>query len=138
MEHPAEDLNRSPESGPRPRDLALLLLAAGCGPPRARARDQQADRAGGALLVRVLDRLAALDPGPDQVEEALAAVVAEFGEPSGPTRAACAQIRREWEDARSIPGFWAWLLTEALEASGRGLDGDRARRHDRESSDGPA
>ena len=65
----------------RPRDLALLLLAAGGEPPRQRARDQQADRAGAEIRRRVLDRLAALDPEPEDFEATLARIVAEFEVP---------------------------------------------------------
>ena len=68
--------------GRRPRDLALLLLALGDDPPRQRARDQQADRAGAALRRRLLDGLAAVDPEPDDCESALEAAVVEIGEPT--------------------------------------------------------
>ena len=47
----------------RPRDLALLLLASGDLLPRRRARDQQADRAGLDLKRRLLEGVAAFDPG---------------------------------------------------------------------------
>jgi hypothetical protein len=107
------------DHGRRPRDLALLLLAIGTGPPRARARDQQADRAGAELRRRVLDRLAALDPEPEVLDEALARIVAEFGEPTGPTRGVCSQVRQEWEHATIAPDSWAWLVREALEQAGR-------------------
>jgi hypothetical protein len=115
MDGPAEGLSQR-----RPRDLALLFLAIGADPPRARARDQQADRAGGELRMRVLDRIAALDPEPDDLDTALDAVVAALGDPTGPTRAACSQFRQEWDDARLVPGYWAWLLAEALEKGSRG------------------
>jgi hypothetical protein len=114
----------------RPRDLALLLLATSHEPPRARARDQQADRAGGALRRRVLDRLLE-DPEPEVLEVALAAIVAAFGEPSGPTRGVCSMFRQEWAESRLAPGYWTWLLSEAV-ARGDGERGPRRRR-----SDGP-
>src|SRR4051794_29759090 len=79
----------------RPRDLAVLLLAASIEPARVRARDQQADRAGGALRRRVLDRIILADPEPEEMEATLATIVAEFGEPSGPTRGICAMLRQE-------------------------------------------
>jgi hypothetical protein len=107
----AEDMNSAPQ---RPRDLAVLLLAISGEAPRQRARDQQADVAGDSLRCRVLNRLAALDPEPEAVEETLAAIVAEFGEPSGPTRGVCSLIYQEWIDSRTAPGFWAWLLAEAI------------------------
>jgi hypothetical protein len=91
----------------RPRDLALLLLALGD------------DRAGAALRRRLLDGLAAVDPEPDDCESALEAAVVAIGEPTGPTRAVAALILSDWRDARSNPGLWSWLLSEALEASVR-------------------
>jgi hypothetical protein len=103
-------------SSRRPRDLALLLLAIGGGPPRQRARDQQADMTGADLHRRVLDRLAALDPEPDECEATLAAIVTEFGEPNGPTRGVCLRVLQEWNETRHSPEVWAWLLSEALEA----------------------
>ena len=44
----------------QPAEWAILLLALGGDPPRQRARDQQADRAGGSLRLIVLDRLSAM------------------------------------------------------------------------------
>jgi len=63
----------------RPGDFARILLAASGSPPRARARDQQADLAGEALRQRVLNRLIVLDPDPEELETALLAVIIEFG-----------------------------------------------------------
>jgi hypothetical protein len=111
----------------RPRDLALLLLAIEGGPPRQRARDQQADMAGLELHRRVLDRLACLDPEPEECEASLARIVAEFGEPTGPTRGVCLRVKQEWEEARDSPLAWSWLLSEALEA-GDGAPRRRRRR----------
>jgi hypothetical protein len=127
-EHEPEDVNPSMM---RPRDLALLLLATSHEPPRARARDQQADRAGGALRRRVLDRLVLEDPEPEALEASLSAIVAEFGDPSGPTRGVCSMIRQEWAESRLAPGYWTWLLSEAL------AQGDRDRGSRRRRSDGP-
>jgi hypothetical protein len=115
----------------RPRDLALLLLAASYEPPRARARDQQADRAGGVLRRRVLDRIVLDDPEPEGLDAALAAIVADFGEPSGPTRGVCSMIRQEWAESRLAPGYWTWLLSEAVS------QGDRDRGSRRRRPDGP-
>lgn len=103
----------------RPADLALLQLAAAGGPPRARARDQQADLAGLDLTHRVLEAVIDLDPEPADLEPALAAIVARFGPPEGPTRSVCALLRDEWQAAASQPQFAAWLLAEALAAGSR-------------------
>jgi hypothetical protein len=111
----------------RPRDLALLLLAIGSGSPRQRARDQQADLAGAELHRRVLDRLASFDPEPEECEAALARIVREFGEPTGPTRGVCVRVKQEWEEVRDSPIAWSWLLAEALEA-GNGEPRRRRRR----------
>jgi len=97
----------------RPRDLALLLLASGDLRPRQRARDQQADRAGLELKRRVLDRLAALDPEPDDLEAALVRIVEELGPPSGPVRAIATLVRDEWQAACAAPEWVAQLLGEA-------------------------
>ena len=115
-----ENLNDAAAEPRRPRDLALLLLAIGTDPPRLRARDQQADVAGAALRQRVLDRLAALDPEPADLDAALASIVAVFGDPTGPTRGVCVQLRREWDEAVAAPGAWAWLIAEALDRTERG------------------
>lgn len=115
------------DEGRRPRDLALLLLAIGGGPPRDRARDQQADLTGADLHRRILDRVAALDPEPEGCEAALASIVAEFGEPTGPTRGLCVRFKQEWDECRAAPGSWSWLLAEALDA-GAGVPKRRRRR----------
>ena len=115
----------------RPRDLAVMLLAASHEPPRARARDQQADRAGGALRRRVLDRIVCEDPEPEALEATLSEIVAAFGEPSGPTRGVCSMFRQEWAESRLAPGYWTWLLSEALAQRDRDRDrGSRRRRPD--------
>ncbi|MFO0952754.1 MAG: hypothetical protein U0835_16720 [Isosphaeraceae bacterium] len=125
MDGRAEDL-----SGPRrPRDLALLWLAVGTGPPRARARDQQADLAGGDLLRRLLDEVAARDPESDELEETLASTVVDLGGPSGPARALAAAFLLDWRDAEVSPGYWDWLLNEAVYRSSR--DRDRRQEPDR-------
>jgi hypothetical protein len=102
----------------RPRDLALLLLASGDLRPRQRARDQQADHAGLALKRRVLDRIAALDPEPADLEATLARIVEEMGPPLGPTRAIAVTIRDEWQDARAAPEWVQQLLQTATHAEG--------------------
>ena len=109
----------------RPRDLALLLLASGDLLPRQRARDQQADRAGLELKRRVLDRLAALDPEPADLEATLLRIVEEVGSPTGPVRAVTRNVFEEWQTACATPGWVAHLLGEATRAS----EGDR--RHGR-------
>ena len=119
--------------GRRPRDLALLLLASFSGPPRQRARDQQADLAGGELFRRVLDRVAALDPEADECEATLFEVVEEFGEPTGPTRGLCVRFLQEWDEFRGNPEAWSWLLNEAIEA-GQGVVKRRRRDRGPESS----
>jgi hypothetical protein len=101
----------------RPRDFALLLLASGDLRPRKRARDQQADQAGLELKRRVLDRLAALDPEPGDLEAALVRIVEEIGPPTGPSRAIAATVRDEWQAACSAPEWVEHLLGEAMRES---------------------
>ncbi len=97
----------------RPRALALLLLASGDLRPRKRARDQQADRVGLELKRRILDRLAALDPEPADIEAALVHIVEEIGPPPGPARAVALVVREEWQVACVSPEWVAQLLAEA-------------------------
>lgn len=99
---------------PRPRDLALLLLAAESGPPRARAREQQSDRAGEATKHEILRELAVLDPEPDALSPALEAIVTRLGEPSGPARALALLLLQEWEAVQAQPSCWEWHLSEAI------------------------
>ena len=103
----------------RPRDFALLLLASGDALPRQRARDQQADRAGLELKRRVLERLAALDPEPADLEAALAQIIDEVGPPAGPTRAVAVLVREEWQAACAAPEWVAHLLGEAVDVRSR-------------------
>jgi hypothetical protein len=103
----------------RPRDLALLLLASGDLLPRKRARDQQADRAGNDLKRRLLDRIAALDPEPADLEATLLVLVEEIGPPEGPARAVAAVVRDEWLTACASPEWVAYLLAEATTADQR-------------------
>jgi hypothetical protein len=103
----------------RPRDLAILLLASGELAPRQRARDQQADRAGLQLKRRVLDRVAALDPEPAQLEATLVQIVTEIGPPTGPTRAIATSFRDEWQAACVSPQWVGQLLSDALGESER-------------------
>ena len=112
----------------RPKDLAHFMLASGELLPRQRARDQQADLTGMALKREVLLRLTALDPEPEELDTALAQIIQALGEPSGPTRGICLNIRYDWDAACQSPEFLAWLLDEALRASsGDGRTGKRAR-----------
>ncbi len=112
----------------RPKDLADLTLAGGELLPRQRARDQQADRAGMALKREVLQRLSALDPEPEELDAALVQIIEEIGEPTGPTRGICLNIRYDWDAACQSPAFVAYLLEEALrESSGEPRKGKRAR-----------
>lgn len=104
----------------RPRDLALLLLASGHLLPRERARDQQADLGGMGIKRNVLERLTALDPDPTDFEAALLEIIMAIGEPTGPTRGVCLDIRADWEAAQASPEFVTWLLRQAIrEGEGR-------------------
>jgi hypothetical protein len=113
----------------RPRDLALLLLASGDLRPRKRARDQQADMAGLQLKRQMLDRLAALDPEPAELEAALARIVGEMGPATGPARGVALTVRDEFRAACTTPAWVAHLLAEALQESSADREGpSRGRR----------
>lgn len=119
-------------SDARPRDLAVFILAAGNDPPRQRARDQQADCTGLDLRRDLLHRIVTIDPDPEDFERTLMEIVEEIGEPTGPTRALALSILQDWESAQSGPGFWSWLVEQAL-AIGRD---DRRRKRTRRDSHG--
>jgi hypothetical protein len=110
----ASQSKSTPSSPIRPGDFARILLASSSGPPRQRARDQQADLAGESLNRQILDRLIALDPDPVGLEEALLAIVEEMGEPSGPARGVCTSIQQTWEMLQVSPHYWTFLIEEAL------------------------
>jgi hypothetical protein len=116
----------------RPRDLAILLLAADPSTPRQRARDQRADLAGSHLERFLLDRVAAIDPEPDDLEAELSRIAHEQPALSGPLRAIGALILQEWKTSRQVPAYWEWLLRRAIEAGGdtHGHQGKRTNRHD--------
>jgi hypothetical protein len=102
----------------RPRDLALLLLASGDLRPRLRARDQQADRAGLDLKRQLLDSLAAVDPEPEDLDDALAGIVAKMDGPAGPARAIALSIKEEWQAACVTPEWLGLLLHQATQEPG--------------------
>jgi hypothetical protein len=108
--------DNTPTDPPRPRDLAMLMLASGDLLPRQRARDQQADRAGLVLKRKLLERIAALDPDPALLEETLFQIVQELSPPSGPVRALAVMFREEWQAAGAAPEWLAHLLAEAVAA----------------------
>jgi hypothetical protein len=116
-----------PDARLRPRDLALLMLASGDLRPRRRARDQQADTAGLDLKRRILERVAARDPEPAELEAVLVSIVDEVGPPSGPARAVAASVQEEWRTACAAPEWVAYLLEEALREGAEG-EGERGRR----------
>ena len=117
-----------------PADWAILLLALGGDPPRERARDQQADRAGANLRMVMLHRLVALDPDSEQVAEALTTIVQELGDPTGPSRAMASSLFQEWVDGQSSPGYWPWLVAEAIETGA--IDPSQRRKRRRAEADG--
>jgi hypothetical protein len=117
-----------PDSSLRPGDFARIVLASRGAPPRARARDQQADLAGEAVRQEILNRLIVLDPDPTDLEAALLTIVADLGGPAGPTRGVCTAIRQEWEMARISPEYWDFLVGQALASDAPRAGGKRERR----------
>ncbi len=111
----------------RPRDVALFLLASGDLMPRQRARDQQSDLAGLHLKREVLERLVALDPEPEAFEPALESIIVAIGQPYGPTRGVCLNVRDEWDDMSTTPAFAEWLLQQAVYESTRPPRGKKRR-----------
>jgi hypothetical protein len=115
----------SDEQTLRPRDLALLLLASRDLRPRRRARDQQADMAGLDLKRRLLEGVAALDPEPADIDEALLQIAEELGPPAGPARAIASLVREEWQMACACPEWVTQLLAEAVEPAEGESRGER-------------
>jgi len=108
----------------RPRDLALLLLASGDLRPRKRARDQQADVLGLELKRAILQRVAALDPEPADLDAVLVRIVEETSTPTGPARAVARVVREEWQTACAAPEWVAQLLAEAIQESATDVQRD--------------
>ena len=125
---PEPEPSPPPPPPPRPGDFARVLLAAGGVPPRARARDQQADLAGEAIRRQVLGRLAVLDPDPADLEATLLAIIAEQPEPAGPARGVCTAILQEWTMALTNPAYWSFLVHEAIQATASSPSSSRRRR----------
>ncbi len=100
----------------RPADWARWVLASSARPPRTRARDQHADRLGEDLRRWVLGRIAALDPAPEELDQALMTIVAASPIAQGPARAIALSLRQEWDDLVIGPALRAFLLNEALAA----------------------
>ena len=121
----------------RPKDLALLLLASGDLLPRQRARDQQADLSGNELKSRVLHELVLLDPEPGEVEAALAQIVEQLGQPSGPTRGVATSVLDDWQAACESPQFIEWLLAQAVREGLEPTGGRRRGRKNRQAAGPP-
>jgi hypothetical protein len=102
----------------RPRDLSLMMLAAGDVLPRRRARDQQADVAGLELKRQLLAEIVAADPESEALGEVLDAIVRRVGNPDGPARAIARGIIEEFEAIQCSPPLWAWLVAESTTRSG--------------------
>lgn len=123
---------------PRPKDIALLLLASGDLLPRQRARDQLADISGSELKRRVLNELVLLDPEPDQIEVALARIVELIGPPTGPTRGVATNVLEDWRAARDSPVFVEWLLSQAVREGQQPTEGRRRGRKNQPTDAGAA
>ena len=124
-------------SSPRPKDLAVLLLASGDLLPRQRARDQQADITGGTLKSRILNALVQLDPEPEQLEAALEQIIAWLGPPTGPTRAIAVSVFEEWQAVCASPELLEWLLAQALHEGLEPTEGRRRGRQNRQTPESP-
>jgi len=104
----------------RPRDFALLLLSSGELLPRQRLRNQTPDFIGLELKRRLLQSLAALEPEPGDLDEALARLIDELGPPTGPVRALAMSFRDEWQAVPVNPQWIEHLQTEAVRRGERG------------------
>ena len=107
----------------RPRDFALLLLCSGELLPRQRLRSQTPDTCGLELKRRMLESLAALDPEPAALDEALERLVRDGcspggGAPAGPLRALALTFRDEWQALPANPLWLEYLQSEARKKRG--------------------
>jgi hypothetical protein len=87
----------------RPRELALLQLGSEEVQPRRRMRGQMPDRIGLELKQRLLQKVADVDPEPEELDAALARIIDELGPPTGPIRALALSFRDDWQDLRANP-----------------------------------
>ena len=62
----------------------------------------------------VLDRLVAADPDPEDWESCVSRIIAEIGDPEGPTRSVAMLLGEAWRNACDVPGFWEFLLRQAI------------------------
>ncbi len=119
----------------RPREAALIWLAASAGPPRQRARDQQSDLAGVALRNQILRGLVDHDPEPAEMERAIEEVVTSLdGQLRGPARSLGLLIMQEWESVRLNPGYWEWQMADAIAGSNGAREPKRKRTRGEERS----
>jgi hypothetical protein len=113
-------------NGMRPRDFALLLLNSGELLPRQRLRSQTPDALGLELKRRLLQSVAALDPEPKDLDQALERLVNEGNAPSGSLRALALSFRDEWQALPANPEWIEYLQSESARqkerGNGRGLD----------------
>jgi hypothetical protein len=110
-------MNDAPARPPRPAEYALWRLAVESSPPRARARDQQADRLGLDLQKALLLPLVSLDPDPEDLPAALDSIIQNLGPQSGPARGLARLILDDWHACLQAPVFWTWILQEACARS---------------------
>jgi hypothetical protein len=103
----------------RPRDLALLLLASEELRPRKRLRSQYPDNVGMELKRSLLQQIANLDPGADELESTLARLIEEIGPAPGPIRALAIGFRDDW---RGLEANSEWLQQLREEAARQGGD----------------
>src|SRR5688500_16659857 len=94
----------------RPRDFALLLLAAGDVTARQRARDQQADQAGLAIKRQILEELIALDPEPQELAHFLFELPTRLNSSAGSIRSLALALMQEWQTACVTPNWGANFL----------------------------
>jgi hypothetical protein len=94
----------------RPRDFALLLLAAGDVAIRDRARDQQADLAGLALKRRMLNEMVAVDPESHEMAAFLFELPKRLDAASCSIRSLALAVMQEWQTARVTPNWRDNLL----------------------------
>ena len=115
----------------RPRDFSLLAMSIESRMPWKLRKKRQAHDAVQELKLKLLDRVIAADPEPEELERVL--VEAAFDEPTdGPARGLVTDILLDWEMVRTSPRTALWMVEQATsppeQRSPRRRDGSEQNR----------
>ena len=96
----------------RPRDFSLLALSIESRMPWKLRKKREAHDAFQELKLKLLDRVIAVDPDPEDLERVL--VEAALEEPTdGPARGIVTDILLDWDMVRTSPRTARWMVEQA-------------------------